>query len=146
MPDTIRRPFLGQACSDCGVKNVSYYHQHGVLIPPGTAGYFCQGCFTVRSGRLQVGQAPLPIGVTIYTERCKNKKVLITFPHSRDVIRTFILLIFSAKLDVAVVEHNIGEIRFFEFFWSDNLDTIKVNSVLNELRREYPEIAISAGD
>lgn len=143
MPDTFRRPFPGQACSDCGVVNVYYFHLRGVLVPAGTGGYFCPDCFTVRSTRFQSGQAPLPIGETTYTERCKGKKVSICFPYGRDEVRTFVLLMFARKLDTTVSAHRRGNTECCDFFWSDGFDSTEVDKVLNELRSQYPEIAIT---
>lgn len=143
MPDTIRRHFPGIACSDCGVVNVYYHHQRGKLVPVETAGYFCPDCFTIRDTRSQSGQAPLPIGETTYTERCKGKRVLIIFPSGRDAVRTFIQLMFAGKLHTKVIPYNNGNAECCDFFWSDGFNSTEVDRVLNGLRSQYPEIAIT---
>ena len=143
MPDTIRKHFPGIACSDCGIVNVYYFHQRGALVPVGTSGYFCPDCFTVRSTRFQSSQTPLPIGETTYTERCRGKRVLITFPRGRDAVRTFVLLMFASKLDTTVIPYNNGNAERCDFFWRDDFDSTEVDKVLKELRLQYPDIAIT---
>ncbi len=143
MPNTTCRHYPGVPCSDCGVTNVDYCHNRGALVPTNTEGFFCQACMDVRVERNNRRLPPLPIGETTYTERCRGKRVLITFPLGRDTVRTFVLLMFSGKLDTTVIPYNKGNAECCDFFWSDDFDSTEVDKVLNELRLQYPEIVIT---
>jgi|SRR3989344_5095733 len=148
--DTILEAIPNAHCDDCGVQKVAFQHW-GHLVPSGVRGKFCEYCLQVRGDRFESGKSPLPLGQTLYTERCTGKFTLLRFP---DVERQHEPISVSTKelgqrmtRDLGFpVGHMEGTMCICEFVWKPGLDEVKINTYLNELRRQYPQMTITGND
>lgn len=148
MPNTTCRHYSGVPCSDCGVTNVDYCHNRGVLVPTNTGGFFCQACMDVRVERNNRRLPPLPIGETSYIKRLKGRVVLIRYPFSKfgvgDKTPTDKICGMQADLGIAnIIWSNVGSTSECTFRWLDSLDQAKVDKWLNDLRAQFPCFCIT---
>lgn len=134
MPDTYRSNF-NNPCTDCGCLPSTYYH-HGALVPNGAEAYFCQHCFGVRSQRCNQGIQQLPLGRTIY----EGLVFKITFPTPTKyspALNAISRAFTNIDLDKLGISGNQWEVTL-----SAGQSPVLVDERLNQLRADFPEIAV----
>ncbi len=156
----ITTPNIKHRCDDCGVVDGVKLHldepstkpdtQHDTtaLIPPGTAGYFCEDCYLVRHFRHNNSEPTLPIGTTSYGTRGKGRKIVVTYNResvgigNHDFSRTFMTMYRDCRFE-DLTSTTTGLFDSYTLTWLAHLDHRVVNERLNALRAHFPECTIS---
>ncbi len=147
MSDTGRVDMPKVACSDCGIIGCSWSH-NGPLCPQRQSATFCHECYRIRHDTVKSASSPLPLGETDYFHRGNERFVHLVFsdendqpPRARVDMQPIVARI-TTRLGVHV-SFTTGSAHTCEFFWNPELNENRVNQLLNELRKEHPQLSIS---
>ncbi len=69
MADTIRADYKKTPCSDCAETGQVFMKHWGVLVPPGTTGFFCPTCWAARTDDYRQGREIRQLGVRAKVEK-----------------------------------------------------------------------------